>query len=459
MSVFSSGPNENLDGLRTRTLVVDDDSGSLEALVPRLERLDHEVRLRSRARLLPEDLDWAEVVVTRLDPATPLSLPEPAPCVVGVHAAPGPEAWDLALASGAVALVPPDADVDRLSDVAFRIAARVPQLRRQRLLRQVVTGLQTKVVLLADEGDRIQLASTGLAMARGEAGERLLGQDVDEVLPQLLGGADLSHELMRVDGTTVAVEGRWLESGEQRVFVGRREAPAGDASTHGAFREDRLKMVLIESAHDINNKVTVLAFASSTLVDDVLELDPHNKDAKRLGRDMNAAIQQILRLNEVLRLFGHTTVSRGSETLDLRELAGHAATHLALERPAAVVPAVPAGPPVRVVGPRNRLVQVVGHVLRNALDAVEGQPEGQVQIELSETAAEAVLCISDSGPGFPFLVPEEALRPWTSGQSGNAHLGLGLFLAEKILLECGGRIELDTGPLGGAAVRLVLPRA
>jgi signal transduction histidine kinase len=458
MSLFSSGPSENLDGLRTRTLVLSD-SESLAPLVPHLERLDHEVRHQERLLLQPGDLAWAEVVVARLDPAVPSLLPEPAPCLVGVHSAPTSGDWDLALACGAVALIPPDAAPDRLSDVAFRLADRVPKLRRERLLRSLVEGLRGEVVLVVDEGDRIRLASQGLAMARGEASEKLLGQDVDEVLPQLLGGEDLPHELMRADGTTVAVEGRWLESGEQRVFVGRREAPAGDASTHGAFREDRLKMVLIESAHDINNKVTVLAFAMSSLVDDVLALDPQNTEAKRLGRDINTAIQQILRLNEVLRLHGHTTVSRGSETLDLRELARHAATHLALERPAAVVPEVPEGPPVRVVGPRNRLVQVVAHILRNALDAVDGQPEGRVLVELSESESEAVLCISDSGPGFPFLVAEEALQPWTTGQSGHAHLGLGLFLAEKISQESGGRIELDTGALGGAAVRLVLPRS
>lgn len=99
---------------------------------------------------------------------------------------------------------------------------------------------------------------------------------------------------------------------------------------------------------------------------------------------------------------------------------------------------------------------LVDNLLRNGLEALEACAAGQRQLQLvlKRLPPNVELTISDSGPGLPDTTLDN-LRLRSSKPSG---LGLGLFTAETIARQHGGKLEAGRCPqLGGASLRLTLP--
>jgi signal transduction histidine kinase len=66
-----------------------------------------------------------------------------------------------------------------------------------------------------------------------------------------------------------------------------------------------------------------------------------------------------------------------------------------------------------------------------------------------------MLTVTDAGPGFP----ASQTAALTRGASGSGSTGLGLDIARRAAEAGGGTLLLDTGPHGGARVRLELAAA
>ncbi len=103
--------------------------------------------------------------------------------------------------------------------------------------------------------------------------------------------------------------------------------------------------------------------------------------------------------------------------------------------------------------------QTLGQLVLNlVLNACQARPSGgEVEVRARQTKGEAeevVLEVLDRGPGFPSTVVEHLFEPF---QSTRGSLGLGLAVCHGIVIDHGGRIEVDNREAGGARVRVVLP--
>jgi two-component system OmpR family sensor kinase len=103
--------------------------------------------------------------------------------------------------------------------------------------------------------------------------------------------------------------------------------------------------------------------------------------------------------------------------------------------------------------------------LANILDnAVKFSPAGgQVRIAVAAVDGEAIIAVSDAGPG---VAPDEAERlfqPFYRGRAsrstGAAGVGLGLAISRVLIQRHGGRISLDAPDQRGAKFSVHLPRA
>lgn len=101
------------------------------------------------------------------------------------------------------------------------------------------------------------------------------------------------------------------------------------------------------------------------------------------------------------------------------------------------------------------LEQAAINLLKNAVDAVRGQPDARVHLACSLEEEQTALTVADNGPGLPAGDPEGVFVPFFTTKPGGS--GIGLTLARQIALAHGGRLEHRPGAPRGAVFQLLLP--
>jgi two-component system sensor histidine kinase ChvG len=298
--------------------------------------------------------------------------------------------------------------------------------------------------------------------------------------------------LTLIVATTIARPLRRL-SDESRALVDRRGRLRGRFA--GSVRRDEIgdlaralaeltrrlqeRLHLTESfaadlSHEFKNPLTSIRSAAEMLpeVDDPAEherfLAVIQRECARLEH-LLSAVRDISALDAELEgeLGGH-----GEATVRLGELLAAIVEGYRLraaadgDRPAAIALAAPAEPlPVAV--PAELLSQVAENLIDNAVSF--SPPGGAVEVALGRDDGEAVLTVSDHGPGIP---PEHLARVFDRfftyrpgeidrGDPGakNGHTGLGLAIARAVVEGCGGSITAGNRPGGGARFTVRLPLA
>ena len=107
-------------------------------------------------------------------------------------------------------------------------------------------------------------------------------------------------------------------------------------------------------------------------------------------------------------------------------------------------------------GKRDLLYLVLCTLTKNALQALQGRPDPQLQIWLGHDPASQRDCIriSDNGPGIaPELLARLSLEPATTRAASGGH-GMGLVLCRRVLQSLGASMVLASPPGQGACVSL-----
>jgi signal transduction histidine kinase len=106
---------------------------------------------------------------------------------------------------------------------------------------------------------------------------------------------------------------------------------------------------------------------------------------------------------------------------------------------------------------RNRLLQVLGNLIGNALKFTE--PRGRVRLEARASEASVVVSVADTGPGIaPDALPHVFDRFWQGAKARRAGAGLGLAIAKGIVEAHGGTIAVESVPGRGATFTFTIPR-
>jgi two-component system, sensor histidine kinase RegB len=106
-----------------------------------------------------------------------------------------------------------------------------------------------------------------------------------------------------------------------------------------------------------------------------------------------------------------------------------------------------------VVGQRRALIQALGNVLKNALQA----SSGTVDIDWSQDSQFAVLLVADQGPGMDPDTLSNIGNPFFTTKKPGQGMGLGVFVARGVLEQLGGRLEFESTVGLGTVARLCFP--
>jgi signal transduction histidine kinase len=182
------------------------------------------------------------------------------------------------------------------------------------------------------------------------------------------------------------------------------------------------------------------------------QLDRIELEAQRLDR----LIDQILRLSRL----DDPALPRKSERFELRELIEglvYSALLEAQQKQAEVV--VLANEEVWVQGDRELIASAVENVLRNAVHFTRCGT--RVRVMLEQCTGEAVVRVSDSGPGVPEAEISRIFTPFYRVNSPRAleHRGhgIGLAITSRVMSHHNGTVVARNNESGGLDVELRLP--
>ncbi len=216
-------------------------------------------------------------------------------------------------------------------------------------------------------------------------------------------------------------------------------------------------------AHEVRNPLASIGLYAQMLAEDVADRPQAARLCGQIVRGVEG-LDAVVR--DVLRFARDTTLR--PEPLQARALAERALAGCSCLPGDAPAPrrTFADGPDIRLEADGGLLVQALGNVIRNALEAMaESQsPRKELRLEVSRRrcrvpggtqADRVVFAVSDTGPGIPGEVMERVFNPFFTTRATGT--GLGLAIVHRIVDAHGGHVNVLNRPEGGATVELCLP--
>ena len=219
-----------------------------------------------------------------------------------------------------------------------------------------------------------------------------------------------------------------------------------------AERNERLANVLVLAAGTAHEMATPLSTIAVTAKE--LERDAETAGRSHVAEDARLIRGEVARCRRLLdELRGQAGALEGEAPvrLSLSEVVNAAAASLSEADRNRVKLADTVGG-VFLSLPRTPFVQVLGNLIRNALEA--SAPDHPVMVDAMVAGATVTVRVCDQGHGMDEATRGRAVEPFFTTKPAGAGLGLGLFLADRFAKEVGGRLVLDSRPGKGTEARL-----
>jgi signal transduction histidine kinase len=291
---------------------------------------------------------------------------------------------------------------------------------------------------LRDMGDLIPIV-----LVTGQHNEELLQDAVDAGITDFFPKGDLSPRRL-------ALRIRFA------IRVGRAERESAK-SLHTATQAARARDdVLAVVSHDLRNPLHAIVLACDSLRGEVS--DKGATYIATIERQVQRAERLITDLLEASAIEnGVLTLSRAA--VDAAAIVRHAvADHelLAKESGGQITAKLPGGSTL-VSADRDRVLQVLGNLIGNALKHARGAP---IEISLDRNGHEAIFAVRDRGPGITDSeLPHVFDRYWHGRKTKKGGAGLGLAIAKGIIDAHGGSIAVASKQGAGAEFTFTLPLA
>ena len=214
-------------------------------------------------------------------------------------------------------------------------------------------------------------------------------------------------------------------------------------------------------AHEIKNPLTPIQLSAERLRHKYLN-SMDEADAEVLDRSTHTIVQQVEAMKAMVNAFSEYARAPQfklepinlnnliDEVLDLyRDDSSYLKLNVSLD------PVMP-----KVEADAGRLRQLLHNVIKNAIEAMEGEtrtPEVKLStLCMQESNCRYVeLCIEDNGPGLPENIQAELFEPYVTNKPKGT--GLGLAVVKKIVEEHGGMVIAENSEHGGGRIVIRLP--
>jgi two-component system, OmpR family, sensor kinase len=245
--------------------------------------------------------------------------------------------------------------------------------------------------------------------------------------------------------------------------IGRLAGTVNAAFDAQQQADRRLRDFVADASHELRTPLTTASGWVELYLQGGLP-DPAKRD--RAMSRVEAELGRMRLLVDDLALLARLDHGRRPDltTVDLAALARDVVADSRVADPLRPITFAADGP-APVSGDSERLVQVSRNLIGNALQHTP--PETAVRVGIRPASSSGppawVVLVDDDGPGIPAGdQPHVFDRFWRGDQSRSRNTGgsgLGLSIAQAIVVAHGGTLELTSLPDVGSSVRMTLPRA
>ena len=352
--------------------------------------------------------------------------------------------------------------------------------------RALVASVKDYAIFMLDPSGRIETWNAGAEQTKGYTAEEIIGEhisrfytpeDLARGLPATLLDAAVRDGRVEDEGWRVRKDGTrfWADvvitallddSGQLMGFAKvtrdlTERLRAQQEQVRLAHAEEAIRLrdeFLSIAAHELRTPLSAVQLQLQSLLEGPQGIDPRiRKKVERACRSGDRLVALVDTLLDVSRIAtGSLTLAPSSFDLvaAVRDVVERFGEHA--EQAASVVTVRSAGP-VTGTWDRLRIEQVVTNLLGNSLKYAAGTP---VELTVREDGRDAVLTVSDKGPGIP-----ESERERIFGRFERAAeirhfggLGLGLYVARQIVEAHGGEIAIAPARPPGVEFVIRLPR-
>jgi PAS domain S-box-containing protein len=217
------------------------------------------------------------------------------------------------------------------------------------------------------------------------------------------------------------------------------------------------------ASHELRTPLTALSLQLDGL-ERALARGGSSGELDKVARKVTLAVRQADRLGSLIDgLLNVARLANGSFRLELEAFDLVGLVHEVAQR--FDEEAERAGSPISVQVPdavlgrwdRSRVDQALTNLLSNALKYGAGRP---IDVELSDSVERVQIAVRDEGIGIAVEDRERVLGRFERAVSSSHYggLGLGLYIANEIVIAHGGAIDIASEPGQGATFTLTLPR-
>ncbi len=252
------------------------------------------------------------------------------------------------------------------------------------------------------------------------------------------------------------------DSEDRRRFNEAIDQALSEATQQYTQDMDRaMDMFVAILGHDLRVPLDASLMASQFLLDKQIHEEPVLSMLNVIARSNKRMAQMVSDLLDFTRGLTADGIPITPGDMDIGLVARDAVDELAVAEPDRVFRCITAGD-LRGSWDAARLGQMLSNLLGNAVQ--HGEPKSPISLTVDGKGADVVLRVHGEGAPIPedelplLFSPFKRLQEGRSEAGGGGHLGLGLFIAERITHAHGGTIEVRSTEKEGTTFTVRLPR-
>jgi two-component system OmpR family sensor kinase len=249
------------------------------------------------------------------------------------------------------------------------------------------------------------------------------------------------------------------EIGRLGVALNRMLGQIETAFAERTRSEQRLRRFIADASHELRTPLTSIRGYAELLRRGA---DSKPADASIARRRIEQESVRMTGLVEDMLLLARLDQGRPleRESVNLAQIANDSCHDARAVSPTRQI-TVDAPDPIVVTGDEQRLRQVVGNLVRNAI--VHTPPTTLVEVSVAARDGHAVLSVVDHGPGLDKDVAARVFEPFFRADAGRSRdrggSGLGLSIVAAVVAAHSGEVDVRETPGGGATFMVELPLA